>query len=180
LSRFEATLLQRALAAVGMAQPAPASDPAVAADPRDQAVQVAAALCRRFEGFYARPYLCPAGVPTIGFGATYYLDGRPVKLTDEPITRDGAEQLLLAMVRRTYLPAVLQLCPAVDDPNRLAALVDFAFNLGSGNLRASTLRRKVNTGDWAGVPAELRKWVRGGGRVLPGLVLRREAEVALV
>jgi lysozyme len=144
------------------------------------AVAVAAALCRRFEGFRPRPYLCPAGVPTIGYGSTRYLDGRAVRLTDAPISGATAERLLLATVHRTYLPAVLALCPGVHDANRLAALIDFTYNLGGGNLRASTLRRKVNAGDWAAVPVELRKWVRGGGRVLPGLVARRAAEVVLV
>lgn len=145
----------------------------------DYASEVAAALARRFEGLRLRPYLCPAGVPSIGFGSTRYLDGRAVLLSDPPITRPQAEEMLLAGVRRTYLPAVLALCPGVNDARRLAALIDFTYNLGGGNLRASTLRRKVNAGDWAAVPAELRKWVRGGGRVLPGLVHRREAEVAL-
>lgn len=100
--------------------------------------------------------------------------------TDPPITQAQAERMLLLTVRRTCLPAVLALCPGVTDARRLAALIDFTYNLGSGNLRASTLRRKVNAGDWAAVPAELRKWVRGGGRVLPGLVARRDAEAALV
>lgn len=146
----------------------------------DQAVLVAEALCKRFEGFYAHPYLCPAGVPTIGYGATYYLDGRPVTLKDPPITREVAVVMLRDMLRREYLPAVLRLCPGIDSAERLAAIVDFAFNLGAGQLRASTLRKRINAERWADVPTELRKWVRGGGRVLPGLVKRREAEVALV
>jgi lysozyme len=146
----------------------------------DLAVEVAAALARRFEGFYSSPYICPAGVPTIGYGATYYEDGTSVTLRDAPISRERAESLLLWMVRTRYLPAVLKLCPGADNPERLAALIDFAFNLGSGNLRASTLRRKVNAGQWAEVPAEFRKWVRGGGKILPGLVKRREAEIALI
>lgn len=146
----------------------------------DPAVAVAAALARRFEGLYLSPYLCSAGVGTIGYGATYYEDGTAVTLRDPAITRERAEALLLWMVRTRYLPAVLRLCPGIDDPQRLAALIDFTFNLGSGSLRASTLRRKVNTGEWGAVPEELRKWVKGGGRVLRGLVLRREAEAALV
>lgn len=76
--------------------------------PVDLAVQVAAALCRRFEGCYLRPYLCPAGVPTIGYGATYYDDGRRVTLADAPIPRARAEALLLWMVRTRYLPAELR------------------------------------------------------------------------
>lgn len=134
----------------------------------------------RFEGLYLRAYMCPAGVPTIGYGATYYLDGRPVTLKDPAITREVAVVMLREMVRREYLPIVQRLCPEVNTPERLAALVDFAFNLGGSQLKASTLRRRVNAGEWERVPAELRKWVRGGGRVLKGLVLRREAEAALV
>ncbi len=146
----------------------------------DQAVDVAACLARRFEGCYLTPYLCPAGVPTIGFGATYYEDGRTVTLRDPAITRDRAESLLLWMVRTRYLPAVLKLCPGVDSPDRLAALIDFTFNLGAGNLKASTLRKRVNAGRWADVPTEFRKWTKGGGRVLRGLVARREAEISLI
>lgn len=119
-------------------------------------------------------------MPTIGYGATYYEDGQRVRLTDPLITRERAEQLLEWMVRTVYLPSVAQLCPGADEPGRVAALIDFTFNLGAGQLRASTLRRKVNAGDWEAVPAELRKWVRGGGRPLRGLVLRREAEIRLV
>lgn len=140
------------------------------------AVNVAAALCRRFEGLSLHPYLCPAGVPTIGYGATYYLDGRKVTLKDAPITKTVAEVMLLDMVRRIYLPAVLKLCPNVDTPERLAALIDFTFNLGAGNLRASTLRRKVNARDWDSAKKELMKWVKGGGHVLNGLVRRRNVE----
>ncbi|MBI5270716.1 MAG: lysozyme [Burkholderiales bacterium] len=137
-------------------------------------------LIRRFEGFRSRPYLCPAGVPTIGYGQTRYLDGRRVRLSDPPISQAAAERLLLLTVQRTYLPAVQRLCPGIDHPERLAAIIDFTFNLGSGALQASTLRRRINAGRWDDVPAELRKWVWAAGKRLRGLVLRREAEVALV
>ena len=145
-----------------------------------QALELAAALARRFEGCRLRPYLCPAGVPTIGYGSTFYADGRRVTLADPPITADQADRLLLLAVQRRYLPAVQALCPHLDDPRRQAAIIDFAYNLGAGNLRASTLRRKINAEDWPGARAELAKWVKGGGKVLPGLVKRRAAEAALV
>lgn len=144
------------------------------------AIEIASALARRFEGLYLSPYLCPAGVPTIGYGATYYQNGVRVTLHDTPITREQADALLMWMVRTIYLPSVVKLCPTVDTPGKMAALIDFTFNLGSGQLKSSTLRRKVNAGDWEAVPTELRKWVRGGGRVLRGLVIRREAEIALI
>lgn len=146
----------------------------------DAAVQLAAVLCRRFEGLYLRPYFCPAGVPTIGYGATYYRDGRRVKLSDPAVSRAEAEILLAWMLRTQYLPAVLNLCPKVDTAERLAALTDFAFNLGVSRLKTSTLRRRVNAGDWGGVPVELRKWDKGGGKSLKGLRLRRAAECRLI
>lgn len=196
MSRFDASLLRRALAWAGgkqgtapaeaplptlppiVAAPAPPALPAVPAD--QLAVQVAAELCRRFEGLRLRPYLCPSGVPTIGYGATHYEDGRRVRLTDKPITKARAEQLLLHQLRTVYLPIVLRLCPGVDSPRRLAALVDWTFNLGGGRLQASTLRRRVNEGRWEDVPAELRKWVYAAGVVMLGLQLRREEEAVLV
>ena len=144
------------------------------------AVEQAAALVRRFEGLYLHPYLCPAGVATIGFGSTRYESGERVQLSDQPITRQRAELMLQWELRTVCLPAVRRYCPGADTPERIAALLDFTYNLGGGNLRASTLRRRINAGQWDQVPGELRKWVRGGGRVLKGLVLRREAEVALI
>lgn len=144
-------------------------------------ISAALELCRQFEGFKAKPYICPAGVPTIGFGATTYLDGRRVTLDDPPITREEAEDLLEASIRQVYLPGVLRLCPGLlAQAGALNAVVDFAFNLGVGRLQSSTLRRCLNAQDWEGAAEQLRKWVRGGGRVLPGLVKRREAEVALL
>lgn len=134
----------------------------------------------RFEGLYLTPYLCPAGIPTIGLGATYYEDGTRVTLHDPAITRERAMNLFDWMVRTQYLPAVFKLCPNIDDQKRLVAIIDFTYNLGTGKLKVSTLRKRVNAEDWARVPTELRKWNKGGGRVLKGLTLRREAECALI
>lgn len=144
------------------------------------AIEIAEALCIRWEKVVLTPYLCPAGVPTIGVGATYYEDGTPVTLRDPAITRERAMQLLRWMIVSRYLPAVVALCPGIDSPQRLAAIIDFTFNLGSGNLRASNLRRRINTRQWDSVPTELRKWVWAGGMKLRGLANRREAEAAFV
>lgn len=146
----------------------------------DLAAAVATFLAERWEGFRAAPYLCPAGVPTIGYGFTHYADGTAVTLSDPPMDRDKATDLLDHFIRVKYLPTVLKLCPGVDTPERLGAVTDFCFNLGAGNLRASTLRRKVNVGEWDEVPAQLRRWTRAGGRILRGLVLRREAEIGYI
>lgn len=145
-----------------------------------EAVSLAAGLCRKFEGLRLAPYLCPARVPTIGYGSTVYEDGRGVTLADAPISADRADALLRHDLTRTRLPAVLKLCPGVDTPARLAVLLDFAYNVGNGNLAQSTLLKRAQAGRWGDVPAELAKWVRGGGQVLPGLVKRRAAEAALL
>lgn len=144
------------------------------------ALDVALGLCREFEGFYSRPYLCPAGVPTIGYGTTYYQDGRRVTLADAPISKTDAEALLRAQLQTVYLPQVMRLCPQIDSEGRLGAILDFTYNLGASNLRVSTLRKRINAGDWEAVPTELAKWTRGGGKVLAGLVRRRAAESALI
>lgn len=137
-------------------------------------------LLVRFEGLYLRPYLCPAGVWTIGLGSTRYLDGRPVGPKDPAISAEHAYLLAVAQIRSDYLPGVLRLCPGADSFDRIAALVDFAYNLGIGALAGSTLRRRVNAGDWQGAAQELQRWNRGGGRVLRGLVIRRAAEAAML
>ena len=146
----------------------------------DGALDTALGLCVRFDGIRLKPYLCPAGVPTIGLGSTHYMDGRAVRLDDPPITRTHAFILAREQLRKEYLPGVVKACPGVDTPQRLAALLDCAYNVGLGSLRASTLRKRVNAGAWDLVPDELRKWNKGGGRVLPGLVARRAAEAAMV
>lgn len=73
----------------------------------------------------------------------------------------------------------IALCPTLN-VEQLCAIADFAYNLGLGRLQASTLRRRLNAGLMGEAKDELRKWVNGGGRKLPGLVLRREAEAALL
>jgi lysozyme len=137
-------------------------------------------MIKRFEGLYLTPYLCPAGVATCGYGATSYESGQKVRLSDPPISKARAEQLLIWSINNQYLPAVIKLCPRVTDPNRLVALIDFTFNLGKGNLQASTLRKCVNRGDWDGAKLQIRRWNKANGRVLRGLTLRREAEAVLL
>lgn len=130
-------------------------------------------LIKRFEGCKLMPYYCPAGVLTCGWGSTG-LDVFPGRAW----TQEYADSRML-MDAQKFARGTLALCPSLTG-NKLSAIADFSYNLGLGRLKASTLRRKVNAGDWSGVPAELRKWVNGGGRRLQGLVLRREAEIALI
>lgn len=140
----------------------------------------ALALIRRWEGLRLWPYLCAAGRPTIGYGTTRYPDGRAVTLRDAPITPIYAAYLLERDVATVYAPAVARLCPGADTDNLRAALISFAYNLGVNALAGSTLRRKVNAQDWGGAKRELMRWVKAGGRNLPGLVARRAEEAALL
>jgi lysozyme len=150
-------------------------------------LEFAIALCKHFEGLYLKPYLCPAGIPTIGYGATYYEDGKRVSLSDPPITPQRAEELLLWELNKVSAPAVIRLVPelfawsvANGKWRPFCAIVDFTFNLGAGRLQTSTLRRKLRALDWEGSREQLLLWVRGGGKVLPGLVRRRQAECSLL
>lgn len=134
------------------------------------------ALIRRFEGLRLRPYLCPAKVWTIGYGHT----GPDVVQTTPPITPDEAERLM-AQDAAVFVRATARLSPNLaGDERRHAAIADFAFNLGTTRYKASTLRRKIAEENWEAAERELHKWVWGGGRKLPGLVLRRAAEAALL
>jgi lysozyme len=144
-------------------------------------LELAAALCRQFEGYRAKPYLCPAGIPTIGYGSTYYSDKRKVTLEDPPMDEPTARELLMVELEHTYLPGVLRNCPGlITDVRKCNAIVDFCYNLGVGRLQTSTLKRKINAGDWEGAKEQLMLWTKGGGKVLPGLLKRRTAECALL
>jgi lysozyme len=144
-------------------------------------LDLAAELCRRFEGYRAKPYLCPAGVATIGYGSTYYADKRKVTLEDAPMSQEEAHALLMVELEHTYLPGVLRHCPGlITDVRKCNAIVDFVYNLGIGRLQTSTLKRKINANDWEGAKEQLMLWTRGGGKVLPGLLKRRAAECALL
>jgi lysozyme len=140
-------------------------------------------LAKRFEGFHrvpkhdpvrAHPYVCPAGYWTIGYG-------RLCDPRHPPISETQAEAYL-AQDLMTAMKATLWCCPVLftEPESRLAAIIDFTFNLGAGRLQTSTLRRRVNQRDWPGVASELKRWVYGGGVVLPGLVIRRAANAALI
>ncbi len=135
-------------------------------------------IIRKFEGLRLTAYVCPAGLNTIGYGNTFYEDGSRVKIGDR-ITQDRADALLMLTYKEFEAGVLKALKKPVND-NQLGALVSFAFNAGLGNFRNSTLLKRVN--EYPNSPlvgVEFNKWVRGGGKVLPGLVARRKAEVEL-
>jgi len=142
-------------------------------------ISIAVSLCMFFEGFRAKPYLCPAGVATIGYGTIRYPDGSPVTLFDDPITKNQAKKLLIHQLKTDYVPVVLRLVQNLTIP-QLNACIDFAYNLGTSALQNSTFRRKLNSGDISGARIEIMRWVYGGGKRLPGLVARRQQDRGLL
>lgn len=152
--------------------------------PLAEALNRAAGLCRHFEGFSTKPYICPAGYPTIGYGTVYKPDGTKVTMQDAYISKETAEEWLMHELQNNYMAGVLKASPGlITNPNALAAMTDFAYNLGVGRYRGSTLRRKINAQDWDGAKEQLMRWVNGTVqgvfKPLPGLIKRRQAEIRL-
>jgi lysozyme len=143
----------------------------------DKVLEEAAKLAEQFEGFVPHPYQDPVGVWTIGYGSTRDLVGNPVTATTPPVTWQQANQLMERDLRDA-MQSVKDNVRVPLDVLQEAALVDFVYNVGVGNLKASTLLRKLNAGDYEGAAAEFPKWNMGGGVVLAGLVKRRAAERA--
>jgi lysozyme len=136
-------------------------------------------MIKRFEGFRSAPYKCPAGVPTIGYGATFYPGGKKVTMTDKAITEVEATALLQSMLVK-FEQYVDSYCIDTVTQNQFDALVSFCYNLGPANLKASTLLKKVNANpNDETIRAEFMKWTKAGGRTLKGLVTRRTAEADL-
>ena len=135
------------------------------------------ALLKSFEGCELTAYQDSVGVWTIGYGWTQPVNGKPVS-KGMTITQDTADSLLCSGVVQ-YEKGVTGLVKVAVNQNQFDALVDFAYNLGVKALEGSTLLKKLNAGDFTGAAAEFPKWNKAGGKVLPGLVKRREAERTL-
>lgn len=119
-------------------------------------------LIKKYEGFRAKPYLCPAKVPTIGYGATYYSDGKKVTMNDKEISEPDAVKLLMEMLV-TYEKSVDTFCVDTVTQNQFDALVSFAYNAGVGSLKISTLLKKVNVNpNDPTIRTEFLKWSFGG------------------
>jgi lysozyme len=139
-------------------------------------------LLKREEGLRLKPYLCSAGVPTIGIGATTYPDGTPVRLSDPAITERMAMQMVAVEADR-YMSAVLDVCKVWPTVNQLVAMASLAYNIGVGAFGKSTVLRLHNRGDHDGAARAFGLWnkakVRGKLTVLNGLTARRARESAL-
>lgn len=156
-------------------------------------------LMHKFEGYKNKPYLCPAHIWSVGWGTVLYQDqiklpmirveGKDVPMIrkEYPLRQEDnrvwSKEELVEIFKNdlaSFERAVLRLVPGcVGHQGRFDALVCLAYNIGAGNLQRSTIRMKANRGDWEGAADAFLDWVKGGGRVLPGLVKRRQAERAL-
>jgi lysozyme len=147
-------------------------------------------LIKSFEGFRTFPYLCSAGLHTIGYGHVLYPDQARLKTPERASyalkpehnrvwDADEIDSLLEADLLR-FSTGVLRLCPAAaDNQCHLDAMVSFSYNCGLGSLQSSTLRQRYNRGDYDGAADEFLKWNKAGGKILAGLTRRRAAERAL-
>lgn len=146
-------------------------------------------MIKHHEGVKFKPYRCPAQLWTIGVGHVLYPEQGKMKVEDRlqfalrpddarTFTKEEVDAILQADLRR-FVAGVQRYCPSGLTQGRLDALVSFAFNVGLGTLQRSTLRQKHNRGDFEGAAEEFMKFTKAGGKVLRGLVNRRNDERAL-
>ena len=141
--------------------------------------ELSARIIKEFEGFSAKPYLCPANVPTIGYGSTMYKNGERVTMDDDEITEEQATEMLMDTIKGVE-KQVKKVLTVKLKSHQMAALVSFTYNVGIGNFSNSTLLAWINSNpDFPRIPEQFRRWNKGGGKVLNGLVRRREAEIEL-
>lgn len=136
-------------------------------------------LIKKYEGFSSKPYMCPANVPTIGYGSTYYPNGTKVKLSDDQISEEEATQILEYIAQKDFGSAVNKFVIVDLTQNQFDALVSFAYNIGRTAFENSTLLKLLNRGEYEAAAEQFEKWNKSGGRVLSGLTKRRFDEQKL-
>ena len=129
-------------------------------------------LIKKFEGCELEAYQCSANVWTIGYGHTKDVE------KGDTITKEEAEQMLVDELHE-YENYVNKYVNVALSQNQFDALVSWVYNLGPANLKASTMLKVLNSGEYEDVPAQIKRWNKAGGKVLEGLIRRREAEACL-
>lgn len=133
-------------------------------------------IIKEFEGFMAKPYICSGGKATIGYGSTFYKDGKKVTMKDKEITVAEAESLLEFQVNK-FAEGVLKSVSKPLTQNQFDALVSFCYNVGLGNFRISTMRKLINENpNNPKIADNFMLWTLANGKRLNGLVRRRQAE----
>ena len=129
-------------------------------------------LIQKFEGCELEAYQCSAGVWTIGYGHTKDV------VEGMTITKEQAEQMLVDELHE-YENYINEYVTVALSQNQFDALVSWVYNLGPANLKVSTMLKVLNKGQYEEVPAQMKRWNKAGGKVLEGLIRRREAEACL-
>jgi lysozyme len=132
-------------------------------------------IITHFEGWSSKVYADPIGIPTIGYGSIWDKSGDRVTMAHEPISKTQGTELLQREIQHIE-QAIEKLIITPLTANQFSALCSLTYNIGSGNLQSSTLRRMINRWDYIGASDEFPKWRRAGGQILRGLVIRRERE----
>ena len=135
-------------------------------------------LIKEFEGFSANAYLCPAKIPTIGYGNTFWEDGRKVRI-GEQISKSKALELLEFVANKDFADKIFPFIEVSISQNQFDAMVSLAYNIGVGAFSNSTLLKRVNAKDFIGAGNEFLKWDKSGGKPLLGLTRRRQREKEL-
>ena len=135
-------------------------------------------LIKEFEGFSANAYLCPAKIPTIGYGNTFWEDGRKVRI-GEQISQSKALELLEFVANKDFADKIFSLIKVQINQNQFDAMVSLAYNIGVGAFSNSTLLKRVNAKDFIGAGNEFLKWDKSNGKPLLGLTRRRQREKEL-
>lgn len=138
------------------------------------------ALIAKFEGYSAKPYLDQVGIPTIGYGTTFYPSGKLVTLKDQMITKEQALGYLKHHVNSNVIPPLKKLLKVELNQDQLDAVISLIYNIGAGAFKVSTLLKRINKGaSCEEITKAFLMWVKAGGKTLPGLVTRRKLEAAL-
>ena len=146
---------------------------------KPSAVELAVKVIKKWEGFMPEPYLCPAGVPTIGYGNTMYENGDRVAMDDCKIDRKRGGEILEHFAKKVE-KQVLGVLEVKLNAHQLASLISFTYNVGIGNLSRSTLLSWINANPKIEmIPDEFRRWNKSKGKIFAGLTARREDEIAL-
>ena len=135
-------------------------------------------IIKHYEGWSSSVYLCPAGRWTQGWGSTWDNRGNPITSKNSDIDEVTGESYLRREISHVE-KAIGRLIKAELTQNMFDAVCSFCYNCGTGAFQRSTMRMKLNRGDYIGASNEFKRWCRGGGRILKGLVLRRVKEKEL-
>ena len=136
-------------------------------------------LIKDFESFSSKAYLDKVGIPTIGYGTTYYPNGKKVTMNDSSVTKKQATEMLQYQIDTHYAAAVNRYSQVKMTQNQFDALTSFCYNVGINALQKSTMLKYHNQKKFKKASNEFLRWTHAGHRELKGLIIRRASERCL-